>query len=383
MVIFIKGAIGELDYFINHMALEVPDSYVLDVNDKFYEKLTELDSRIDEHTRVITFNNLGISFLVNDRLYWKEKNVKLYNIMVDHPAFFIEALEQDLPYMHIITIDRNHKKFVEKYFPNYKVDYLPHGGSILDSSDIKEYDDREISLLYVGSSNSKNRYVDIEKLPEPIKSFYALSVDVLKNNPQLTMEELFEMYLKECDMTLPLEDMRKCINFLYQTAMAEVRGYYQQMVIEEIAKKGITIDVYGSGWEELATKYPDSIRWTNRIPIDDCMKLIGNSKIVLNIQPWFRDGAHERIYNTMLNDAVCISEDSIYLSEKFVHGENIVLYNYNEWDELTQNIEFILNNPDIAKELIARQKIRVHNSTWRNRLDNIINGRFNAQTDFI
>ncbi len=43
--------------------------------------------------------------------------------------------------------------------------------------------------------------------------------------------------------------------------------------------------------------------------------MMGDSKIVLNTLPWFRDGSHERVFNAMLSGAVAVSETTQYLEE--------------------------------------------------------------------
>lgn len=40
--------------------------------------------------------------------------------------------------------------------------------------------------------------------------------------------------------------------------------------------------------------------------------------------PWFKQGAHDRVFNSMLNGAVCVTDTSGYLKDNFIDGENII-----------------------------------------------------------
>lgn len=46
----------------------------------------------------------------------------------------------------------------------------------------------------------------------------------------------------------------------------------------------------------------------------------------MNVMPWFKDGAHDRVFNSMLNGAVCFTDWSRYLTENLRDGEDIFFY---------------------------------------------------------
>ena len=45
--------------------------------------------------------------------------------------------------------------------------------------------------------------------------------------------------------------------------------------------------------------------------------------------PWFKNGIHDRIFNSCLNGAVSLSDSSIYIDELFTDRQNIILYDLN------------------------------------------------------
>lgn len=108
MIIFLKSILDTLNYFIDNMAYNTPDSHILNFADEqFLDELISLDPYIDETTYVITFNNAGIDIVYADHgNYWDMKKVHLYNIQVDAPIWYKDILQSDLKCMQIISIDK-------------------------------------------------------------------------------------------------------------------------------------------------------------------------------------------------------------------------------------------------------------------------------------
>lgn len=387
MVIFLKGALETLDCFIHCMAEGVNDAYIMDVTEQtFVQQLQEIDSQIDETTDVITFNNVGIRVSVEGgENYWEIKKVKLHNILVDAPVWYEETLKHDLKCMQIITIDRYHKEFINKYFPNRaSVQFLPHGGAKLSVIEEIAYEDRQIDVLYVGGRTKclrgNHKYVF---LPDDGRELFETARSLLIKYPHLTLEKVYDLYMNEIGIGLIRDAELNVIHTLYGEILEAVRGYYQGKVIEALAASGIHVDIYSSGWEDAAEKYPDYVHTHERISPKECIRLMCNSKITLNTQPWFKYGAHERIYNAMLNGSVCVTDTSEYLKKHFENGKNIVFYELNQLDNMVKNVHLLLENPGFAKSIIENQKKTVANSTWSNRVHNILEQRFEEGVDFI
>ena len=75
-----------------------------------------------------------------------------------------------------------------------------------------------------------------------------------------------------------------------------------------------------------------------------CLQQISRAKISLNVMPWFKDGAHDRIFNSMLNGAVCLSDGSLYLDEILHDGKDYRLYDLAHLEKLPDMVHDILSN---------------------------------------
>ena len=68
--------------------------------------------------------------------------------------------------------------------------------------------------------------------------------------------------------------------------------------------------------------------------------------------PWFKDGAHDRVFNSCLNGAVSLTDSSRYLDEIFTDDENILFYDLN----MLRDYEAFGYNPEITEPMVRRIK---------------------------
>lgn len=47
------------------------------------------------------------------------------------------------------------------------------------------------------------------------------------------------------------------------------------------------------------------------------MQAMRDARIALNVMPWFKDGAHDRVFTAMLQGTAALTDDSRYLREEW------------------------------------------------------------------
>ena len=100
--------------------------------------------------------------------------------------------------------------------------------------------------------------------------------------------------------------------------------------------------------------------------------------------PWFKEGAHDRIFNSMLNGAVVLSDTSEYLEEEFKDGKDLIFYDLNELREyekgniavnelnMVKCVRKLLSDDSLIKEISDNAYARcISAHTWKNRADKI------------
>lgn len=120
-----------------------------------------------------------------------------------------------------------------------------------------------------------------------------------------------------------------------------------------MADAGFKIHCVGHGYEKLRCKHPENIDTDPAQLSYGCLEALADSKISLNVMPWFKDGAHDRIFNSMCNGAVCITDHSKYLDEILTPDENILFYDLKHMDKLPDIFAEALND---TKKLERIQK---------------------------
>ena len=79
MILFIKGPLEVLNFFIDCMAEKISNPVIVDTSDKyiFFRQISLIDNMIDESTYVITFNNIGLNFTFGN----KNEKVLIMNLI--------------------------------------------------------------------------------------------------------------------------------------------------------------------------------------------------------------------------------------------------------------------------------------------------------------
>lgn len=374
MVIFLKGALDVLDYFVDEMSKD-SDAVVLNLRDAkaSLERLSELDKDIDDTTIVITFNCVGTNLVFGGRPYWKAKEVRLFNILVDHPVYYVSEILRDFYFgYHAVCIDRGHAEFLRKILPNGEKSsiFIPHGGKGGFGIPFK---DRGIDVLYAGSFHPEDE-INFPVVPGvDSERFYEDIIDYYSTHDYVEVADAVSYFMEKEGMTL---DAEKLINLSYY-AICTVETFFttkrRKELIAALAGNGITVTLLGGDcWNELATQYPDTICYKGFVDPETCIKLMGQTKILINDLPFFSQGAHERVFNGMLNNALVFSNHSHYLEERFEPGKEMIFWDGKDTLDAVSKIRYLLDNPSEIENIVECASTKIEKDTWKDRFLEIL-----------
>ncbi len=98
--------------------------------------------------------------------------------------------------------------------------------------------------------------------------------------------------------------------------------------------------------------------------------MIELAKCSLNVMPWFKDGAHDRIFNTTLNGSVLISDGSMYLQEILHDGEDCIRYDLKAMEEMPERVKALLADSERMQQIADRAyDLASEGHTWAHRAD--------------
>lgn len=306
------------------------------------------------NTIMITFNFHGIcneEILRDDNgIYiWEGMNIPCYNIVVDHPFYYDRFMPQLPPDYKQISIDKNHQDYLKRFYPHIDCSlFLPLAGTCFDWEEpvMKRIKDRDIEVVFTGSWADPEFWGSYMSSEGPeYEKFYRQVLKQQIDNPSKTFEEIFEPAIR-----LEAEDTEEITDDLLRETYAHlihfdmyVRYYYRGRVIRELVDNGIKVVCVGGGWDKLDCMHPENITHIPYVDSAECLRLIRNSKISINVMPWFKRGTHDRIYNSMLNGAVCVTDSSEFLDNQLTDGTNCRVFSLEAIDKV----------PEIVKELLA------------------------------
>lgn len=327
------------------------------------------------NTVLVNFNFHGMSgeeiFLdENDRMMWDALQIPSYNIVVDHPMYYHHFLEKVPKAYHQISIDRNHEKYMQRFFPTIqRGPFLPLAGTQLYPN--KPYTPakyRRYDVTMVGNYTPPEHFDKyITRIDEEYTAFYHGMIDDLLAHPMRTVEDVAEEHIRQEIPEVTEDEIKKVMSKLTFIDLY-VRFMTRGEAVAALADAGIKVHVFGSGWEKLACKKPENIIDGSSLDSAGCLKKLCQSKISLNVMPWFRDGAHDRVFNSMLNGALCLTDSSVYLDETLRDGIDCKLYSTADIGALPDMVYELLATEDKLQDMIDRgYETAKEAHTWEHR----------------
>lgn len=380
-LILFEGDIETQGYFSGQMKKELLrlgyDVYLYDLK-KPWKSTGEMLRFLEKgNTMLLSFNFHGMcqepQFLDENGTYiWDALDVKCCNILADHPYYYYKLLAQRPRNYCQLSIDKNHEAFMRRFFPEIELGpFLPLGGTQISHPALKKMPERSMDVVFTGNYASPSRFEKyITRLGDEYTAFYYEMIDSLLADPSQTVEAVVEHFLRR---EIPqvteaeLKETMQNITFLDLYVRYKTRGE----VVKTLVDAGIKVHVFGDKWNELPCERPENLINGDSLFSVECLEKIRDSRISLNVLPWFKLGAHDRIYNTMLNGAVCLTDTNPYLDGILRDGENCRLFSLTRKEELPDIVRSLLADPAKMEQITeAGLKTGLQN-TWAQRMDQL------------
>lgn len=391
-IIFIKNAVETLGYFSEQIARELErngyETCFIDY-ERMYESMDVMLHFLDrEETALVTFNFIGLRGEAvfqteSGRSIWQEENLPVLNILVDHPLYYHSCLKEAGERMRVFCVDREHVGYVRRFYPGVKVEFLPLAGNELlfshgdgehgtHRADVPEpvlYGQRTFDLVFTAN------YVSMEMLEEKVKAldddyriFYRRIMEDLIADPAQSVDAVMERHIRNELGAVPEEQLCAAMSGMIWIDLF-VRSYFREKVVQTLADAGIIVRVFGADWEKIHCKKPQNVRTSGgKVNSAACVQAMRDARIALNVMPWFKDGAHDRVFTAMLQGTAVLTDDSRYLREECRDGENICFYSLRALQRLPDQVVSLLEDPVRMAELAERgYRMAEKRHRWKNR----------------
>ena len=402
-IVMMEGGVETLSYFSHQMAGEFQKlGYAV-----FFYDLKQEESSAGKlrkfirprETVLVTFNFQGLEkeagvYREGIGYLWDTYHIPCYNIAADHPYFYDDRLK-DLPekYRHI-RIARRQKAYFEEFYPEYvSRGFLPLAGTGLrqgedeaktgkagaqgtavETEEAGAQGDAEqaapcYDVILTGNYTKLSFFEPyINWINEEYAAFYRGIIDDLLEHPACTVEEVA---LAHCEREMGKESNDQLRIALHKMIFIDlyVRNYWRGKAVRTLVNAGIPVHVVGKGWEELEdVRHPECLKLHPQTDSVTCLEMLADAKVSLNVMPWFKDGAHDRVFNSILNGAVCVTDPSCYLEEELHEGEGVCYVALQDMDALPEKVKDLLQNDSGRNEIVRRGRAIVEQKhTWAER----------------
>ncbi len=294
---------------------------------------------------VIVFNNVGFRMQVHSgESLWSLLNVPCYNIIVDHPMHYAQTLDNAPDSGIVVCADRYHPDYIKRFYPTVKRTlFLPTAGECLKPyADLKLFGERSIDVLFIGTYKYDDSF--------PYSEFSVGLTEYLITHSTETFEAAVESYLSDNQYSLSDSELKQCIQ-AHRFACMNTEALFRAEILRTLVNAGITVTVYGDCFEKTDLLHHPNFIYKGRCSTEEGIRLMEDSKIVLNQLAWFKDGASERIFEAMLQGAVSLTDDSIYLRENFTDSVDIKFFSLSQLAALPHIVHAILSGGEAIETL--------------------------------
>lgn len=303
------------------------------------------------------------------KIIWNVLDIDCYDYVVDHPMYYHEEITYPIRRLTIVCVDEYHQRYIERFYQGkVRSFFLPHGGCCYEGREIP-FEERSMDILFVGFYKECDAEAYGRELGSALKPLWLDCYKLLCSQTYMTLEQGLEYCLRKRGITLPTEDLRDLVRlFAHRSMDILVKNSMRAEVIKTLANAGIRVHIYGpEAWKSLACNQ-ENLVLHGEVSFGETMRLVADSRIFLNVLPWYKAGAHERIYSAMLNGAVSLTDSNEYLNRTLTDGREALLYSLDNLKELPGKVQYYLNHPKELAKIAHRGYLYAKDrQTWQYR----------------
>jgi len=268
--------------------------------------------------------------------------VPQFDWLVDHPLYHMDRLKLPTTQATIACVDQDHVHFVDQTEAAGSPLFLPHGGEV---SREKGDEDRPIDLLFTGTGvdpeTVKARWTDVDELT---LSFVNEAIEAALGSNPIAVHDLLESLIVAKQLSIGFDHQL----VLMREIETYLRAHQRLEILKELDQSNRPVDIFGDGWKFAEFQ---NHRVHPAVNYQQNLRLMASSKIVINASLMFPSGAHERVFSSMANGAVCLTNHTPYLEENFQANESILFYNWLDRSQISETITALLCEPIKLKSI--------------------------------
>jgi len=316
------------------------------------------------------FNNVGLlQKLADGKNLWETIHVPCFNLLVDHPMYYADSLDFAPARTTLLCADRTHVSYALRFYPNIdRAVFFPTGGEIAPEMKT-EWQERPFDVLFIGSYKEHP-----DALCDEASAFIAKYLQYHTDEPFESAVTAYAMqHAQKNEKSNPCikDDMLKTMIETHRFSETNLTAQYRKDILKQIVDGGITVHVYGSGWEQSGLSQHPNFILHDPVSFREGLTLMSQTKILLNHMAWFKCGSSERIFNAMSQGALCLTDSSIYLDRILTDNKNCALYSLNDVNTtlIADRIRTLLSSEETSKTIAQNGYVTSQEHTWHSHIN--------------
>lgn len=327
----------------------------------------KLETTIKEENVSFFFgmNGWGADIKSGEKSLYDVINIPLFAFFVDHPLYHLERLKLTIKNLVVSFVDKSHLVDLNYFVNNMATKvFIPHGTDYTNEIR-KPISERKIDILFTGSGVNPDQVLNGWKhLPSGLRKVMIDTSEKLLSGTNKNLQTNFFETLEQMDIKINTFYSDSVGKLLYEIDRY-TRFYRRRKLIESLLD--CPISIYGSGWDFLEGKKNLQAKIYSSVDAIAMKELLKETKIALNIFPNFPNGTHERIFDSMMMGATCLTDENSYISKRYTHNNDIIYYQHND-PLLPERIKAYLENEELLQNIANKGFEQTNqNHTWINR----------------
>ncbi len=287
-----------------------------------------------------------------------------FNYIVDHPMHLHPILNKTQN-SSVICLDETHRQYIWQHYPGITGCFvLPLAASVPDVG--IPFHKRSRQFFFPGT------YVPLVE--------YEAKLQKMTNTHAVSCLDLAKDYYRQYLENPGLPDLITWVQSLQEEEPLDAGQIYEQCryidrylrevlrhrVLEAVLAEGFSVHVTGAHWEYYEGKHQERLVVHSPCDYPAVLRQMGDSQIVLNIQPLFPDAPHDRILCGMAAGAVVLTDSCQFLENNMRPGEQYLSYDIRKPERSLHHLRKIFRDTDRLAEIADRGRQEVLNRyQWR------------------
>ncbi len=279
----------------------------------------------------------------------RQSSTPKYQFWMDSPVFFDKVFDGLDDTYHILCADAHYADYLQRVKGLRQAIFFPPAGIASNNapSKLSPQKQRSLDLVFIGTYHPVPEDLSFDSSVEDSLFSFFLS------HPEYDFENGLREFCKTAAVSDPDPSFDNML-IRMRPVFKRVIHYFRHLVINRILQAEIPVHVYGDSWQAYHGEHTDLLHIHPALSPSEAEQVLRDAKISLNIMYWHKQGMTERIAGSMLQGAVCLSDETTYLREHFTNGKDIALYSLTDLQMLPEMINQLLAD-DVQRQRLADQ----------------------------